>query len=78
MQREEIGRSGNNAIGPNPPGTIGDNFSQGAGQKGFNIFNYVVVISYLSSRRFPWHHETSGENDGCKSLFKNTVARGLF
>ena len=74
VQRGGIGQSINDGIGMNPPGTIGCNFLQGAGQGGFNIFNSVAGIYDFSNSTASWHRASIIENDGCDNLFRNTEA----
>ena len=64
--------SGNESIRMNAHGTIGGNSPQGTRWGGFNIFNYVVGISDLSTTGALWHGKAISENTGYDSLFKNT------
>ena len=62
----------------NPLGTIRGSVPQGAGKRGFKIFNSVSGIFYFSNRRLPWKNETINENDGCKTFFKNYGRNNVF
>ena len=75
VRRGQIGRSGNDAIGMNPHGTIGSNNPQVSGRRCFNIFNSVAGISVFSNRKFPWHDEPKSENPGHEIILEMLGAR---
>ena len=64
IQRGVIRRSVNDVIGMNPPESIGGNSPQGAGLRGFYIFDSISGLSNIANRSLPLYHEKSSENNG--------------
>ena len=70
VQREGLGRSGNNYTGTNSPESNGENVPLGAGWRSFDIsiqgkiIDSVDWIPDFTNRRSQWHDEMFSENAG--------------
>ena len=69
VRRGGIRLSGNDAIGMNPPVTIGGNNPQRSGQRGFDIFDSVTGIYNFTNRRLIWNDEAISENSVRENVF---------